>query len=146
MNWWLQPHVFLSYRPLWYKQITEASKVYPTKGFADGGISSTMTLNCCLASCLSVPSSSLEGQLPWDHGLSPTSVKGPAPCRGCESWLILWVTSIKLASHSGWNKFESSVLTVTALLSILAWRIPWTGKFVGYSPRGHKESDTTETT
>ena len=25
--------------------------------------------------------------------------------------------------------------------SILAWRIPWTG---GYSPRGRKESDTTE--
>ena len=28
--------------------------------------------------------------------------------------------------------------------SILAWRIPWTEDLVGYSPRGHKESDTTE--
>ena len=32
--------------------------------------------------------------------------------------------------------------------SILAWKIPWTEKpgrsLVGYSPRGHKESDTTE--
>ena len=29
--------------------------------------------------------------------------------------------------------------------SILAWRIPWTEEpGVGYSPRGHKESDTTE--
>ena len=28
--------------------------------------------------------------------------------------------------------------------SILAWRIPWTGKPVGYSPWGCKESDTTE--
>ena len=28
--------------------------------------------------------------------------------------------------------------------SILAWRIPWTEEPVGYSPRGHKESDTTE--
>ena len=28
--------------------------------------------------------------------------------------------------------------------SILAWRIPWEKKMVGYSPRGHKESDTTE--
>ena len=26
--------------------------------------------------------------------------------------------------------------------SILAWRIPWTESLVGYSPWGHKESDT----
>ena len=28
--------------------------------------------------------------------------------------------------------------------SILAWRIPWTRSLEGYSPRSHKESDTTE--
>ena len=28
--------------------------------------------------------------------------------------------------------------------SILAWRIPWTEKLVGYSPWGCKESDTIE--
>ena len=28
--------------------------------------------------------------------------------------------------------------------SILAWRIPWTEEPGGYSPRGHKELDTTE--
>ena len=29
--------------------------------------------------------------------------------------------------------------------SILAWKIPWTERIlVGYSPWGHKESDTTE--
>ena len=28
--------------------------------------------------------------------------------------------------------------------SILAWRIPWTEELAGYSPLGHKESDTTE--
>ena len=28
--------------------------------------------------------------------------------------------------------------------SILAWRIPWIGEPVGYSPWGRKESDTTE--
>ena len=28
--------------------------------------------------------------------------------------------------------------------SILAWRIPWTEELVGYSPRGHKESNATE--
>ena len=30
--------------------------------------------------------------------------------------------------------------------SILAYRIPWTEGPVGYSPEGHKESDTTEAT
>ena len=30
--------------------------------------------------------------------------------------------------------------------SIFAWRIPWTEDLEGYSPWGHKESDTTETT
>ena len=28
--------------------------------------------------------------------------------------------------------------------SILAWGIPWTRSLVGYSPWGHKESDTSE--
>ena len=28
--------------------------------------------------------------------------------------------------------------------SILAWKIPWTEEPGGYSPWGHKESDTTE--
>ena len=28
--------------------------------------------------------------------------------------------------------------------SILAWRIPWTEELAGYTPWGHKESDTTE--
>ena len=28
--------------------------------------------------------------------------------------------------------------------SALAWKIPWTEEPVGCSPRGHKESDTTE--
>ena len=30
--------------------------------------------------------------------------------------------------------------------SIPAWRIPWTKKQVGYSPSGHKDSNTTEAT
>ena len=30
--------------------------------------------------------------------------------------------------------------------SFLAWRIPWTKEPSGYSPEGHKESDTTEAT
>ena len=28
--------------------------------------------------------------------------------------------------------------------STIAWKIPWTEEPVGYSPWGHKESDTTE--
>jgi len=28
--------------------------------------------------------------------------------------------------------------------STIAWKIPWTEELVGYSPWGHKESDTTE--
>ena len=28
--------------------------------------------------------------------------------------------------------------------SIPVWRIPWTEELAGYSPRAHKESDTTE--
>ena len=28
--------------------------------------------------------------------------------------------------------------------SILAWKIPWTWSLVGYSPRGHQESDMTD--
>ena len=35
---------------------------------------------------------------------------------------------------------------MTTHSSILAWRIPWTKEPVGYSPWGHKESDTTEAT
>ena len=30
--------------------------------------------------------------------------------------------------------------------SILAWRAPWTGARQATSPRGHRESDTTEAT
>ena len=30
--------------------------------------------------------------------------------------------------------------------NILAWRIPGTEELVGHSPRGHRESDTTEAT
>ena len=30
--------------------------------------------------------------------------------------------------------------------SILAWKIPWTEELPGYSPWGHKESNTTEHT
>ena len=33
---------------------------------------------------------------------------------------------------------------MAAYSSILGWRIPWMEELVGYGPRGHKESDTTE--
>ena len=33
---------------------------------------------------------------------------------------------------------------MAALSNTLGWRIPWTEELEGCSPRGHKESDTTE--
>ena len=42
----------------------------------------------------------------------------------------------------GWeDPLEECMATYS---SILAWRIPWTGSVVGYSPWGCKESDMTE--
>ena len=47
-----------------------------------------------------------------------------------------------LARSLGWeDPLEKGVATHS---SILAWRIPWTEEPSGYSPWGHKESDTTE--
>ena len=47
-----------------------------------------------------------------------------------------WVRSL------GWEEpLEEGMATYS---SILAWRIPWTGNLVGYSPWGCKESDMTE--
>ena len=47
-------------------------------------------------------------------------------------------------SIPGWGRsLEEEMATHS---SILAWRIPWTERLVGYSPWGLKESDTTEAT
>ena len=47
-----------------------------------------------------------------------------------------------LAGSLGWaDLVEEGTATHS---SILAWRIPWTEEAGGYSPWGHKESDTTE--
>ena len=47
-----------------------------------------------------------------------------------------------LLQSPGWeDTLEKEMVTSS---SILAWKIPWTGSLVGYSPWGHKESDTTE--
>ena len=47
-------------------------------------------------------------------------------------------------STGPYSQLEKEMVTH---FSILAWKIPWTEKpgrsLVGYSPRGHKESDTT---
>ena len=45
-------------------------------------------------------------------------------------------------SIPGWeDPLEKGMATHS---SILAWRIPWTGSLVGYSPQGCEESDLTE--
>ena len=50
----------------------------------------------------------------------------------------MWVQS------PGWeDALEEGMATHS---SILAWRIPWTEEPGGYSPWGHKESNTTEMT
>ena len=47
-----------------------------------------------------------------------------------------WVQSL------GWeDTLEKEMATQS---SILAWRIPWTEEPAGYSPKGHKELDTTK--
>ena len=48
----------------------------------------------------------------------------------------MWVQS------PGWEyPLEKEMATYS---SILAWRIPWTEEFAGYSSWGHKELDTVE--
>ena len=47
-----------------------------------------------------------------------------------------WVRSL------GWEDLLEEGMATHS--SILAWRIPWTEEPAGYSPWGHRESDTTE--
>ena len=47
----------------------------------------------------------------------------------------IWVPSL------GWeDPLEKGMSTHS---SLLAWKMSWTGELAGYSPWGHKESDTT---
>ena len=48
---------------------------------------------------------------------------------------------IQVQSLGGKDPLEEETATHS---SILAWKIPWTENLVDYSPRDHKESDTTE--
>ena len=53
--------------------------------------------------------------------------------------LAMWETWVQ---SLGWeDPLEKEMATHS---SILAWRIPWMEELVGYSPRGHRESDMTE--
>ena len=47
-------------------------------------------------------------------------------------------------SIPGFGRFPEEANDYPLQYSILAWRIPWTEETGGYSPWGHKESDTTE--
>ena len=42
----------------------------------------------------------------------------------------------------GWEDLLEKEMAIHS--STLAWKIPWMESLVGYSPRSHKESDTTE--
>ena len=43
-----------------------------------------------------------------------------------------------------WGRVDPLEKEMATLSSILAWRIPWTRSLTGYSPWGHKKSDTTK--
>ena len=76
---------------------------------------------------------------------------GPGDVREAQEggviWLPWWPSGRESACNVGvrslvWeDPLQDSMATHS---SILAWRIPWTEEPAGYSPWGHKESDTTE--
>ena len=81
------------------------------------------------------------GMIRWRRDRLPTPVFLGFPCNsaGKESACNggAWVQSLDWEDPLGKGMATHS--------SILAWRIPWTEEsLVGYSPWGHKESDTTE--
>ena len=51
------------------------------------------------------------------------------------------ISEIRFRSLGQEDPLEKGMATHS---SILAWRIPWTEETAGYSPWGHKESDTTK--
>ena len=68
-------------------------------------------------------------ELNWTE-LVAQMVKNLPAMRETQVWSLGWEDLLEkgMAAHS----------------NILAWRIPWTEKLVGYSQWGHKESDMTE--
>ena len=72
--------------------------------------------------------------------------------RGAEILKVLtsswWSDSKEIACNAGDLGLVPGKITLEKEMSnhssILAWRIPWTEEPAGYSPRGCKESDTTE--
>ena len=73
---------------------------------------------------------------------------------GLPWWLRLWASLVaQMVKHLsamqetrvrslGWE--DPLEKEMTAHSSILAWKIPWTWRLVGYHPWGCKESDMTE--
>ena len=53
------------------------------------------------------------------------------------------VQETRVESLGGEDPLEKAVATHS---SILAWKVPWTERLVGYSLQGRKESETTEAT
>ena len=64
------------------------------------------------------------------HPIQAQIVKNPPAMQ--ETWV---------QSLGGEDLLEKEMATHS---SILAWKIPWTGSLVGYSPWGRKELDTAE--
>ena len=53
------------------------------------------------------------------------------------------LSRLKTPYLGGEDPLEKAVATHS---SILAWKVPWTERLVGYSLQGRKESETTEAT
>ena len=74
----------------------------------------------------------------YGYGLLQWSISGPVKnLPAVQETQETWVRSL------GWEDLLKKGMAT--LSSIPAWRIPWTEEPGGYSPWGHKESDTTET-
>ena len=86
---------------------------------------------------------SLHGQKSCSVPLSLTHTK----CKQCLDyiWILLRASLVAQRLKHLPPMQETRVRSRQEYSSILAWRIPWTEKpRIGYSPRGYKESDTTE--
>ena len=90
-----------------------------------------------------------------DPSLIPGSGRSPGEGIGYPfqcSWTSLGVQMVK-NPHAMWETWVRSLGWEDPLeeglathSSILAWRVLWTEEPGGYSPQGHKESDTIEAT
>ena len=74
-----------------------------------------------------------------DPGIKPVSLTSLALAARFFYHCATWETQVRSLGQE--DPLEKEMATCS---STLAWKIPWMASLVGYSPWGHKESDTTE--